>query len=118
MSEHIRKILRKTEEGIKGYLTPGALFEEFGLRYIGPINGHNMAELLYTFKAVKEMDTPVLVHVYTHKGKRSKSAEKDAIKYYSVEGLNNQNNDSDAISYSKAFGHSVTQLAKNENKIL
>ena len=47
LADHIRKMLRKTEEGIKGYLTPGALFEEFGLRYIGPVDGHNIdAEII------------------------------------------------------------------------
>jgi 1-deoxy-D-xylulose-5-phosphate synthase len=79
MSCHIRKLMRKTEEGIKGYLTPGALFEEFGLRYIGPVDGHNLNELTRVFNAIKLMNTPVLVHVYTHKGKGSILAEKDAI---------------------------------------
>ena len=79
--------MRKTEEGIKGYLTPGGLFEELGLRYIGPIDGHNHNELIRTFNSVKEMNTPVLVHVHTRKGKGSKLAEKDAIKYYSIGDL-------------------------------
>ena len=87
LSSHIRKIMRKTEEGIKGYLTPGALFEELGLRYIGPIDGHNLDELIRTFRAVKKMNTPVLVHVYTCKGKGSKLAEEDAVKYYSMGGV-------------------------------
>ncbi len=118
MSRQIRKILRKTEEGIKGYLTPGALFEELGLRYIGPLDGHNMKELLHTFKAVKQMNTPVLVHVYTQKGKRSKLAEKDAIKYYSLQGKINQNNGSAVPDYSKAFGHSIAQLAEKDDNII
>jgi len=71
LSSHIRKIMRKTEEGLKGYLTPGALFEELGLRYIGPIDGHNLDEFIRTFRSVKKMNTPVLVHVYTCKGKGS-----------------------------------------------
>ena len=118
MSRQIRKVLRKTEEGIKGYLTPGALFEELGLRYIGPLDGHNMEELLHTFKAVKEMNTPVLVHVYTQKGKRSKLAEKDAIKYYSMQGNINQNNSSVIPDYSKVFGYSITQLAEKDDNII
>ncbi len=119
MSRHIRKLLRKTEEGIKGYLTPGAFFEDLGLRYIGPIDGHNMKELLYTFKAVKKMNTPVLVHVYTHKGKRSKLAEKDAVKYYSIKGkINKSNGSMSKLDYSQVFGHSITQLAKKDDKII
>jgi len=118
LSAHIRKIMRKTEEGIKGYLTPGALFEEFGLRYIGPIDGHDLSELFRTFKAVKEMNTPVLVHVYTHKGKGNKLAEKDAIKYYSIGGRVNKSNGSTIPDYSKVFGQSITQLAEKDEKII
>ena len=118
LSAHIRKIMRKTEEGIKGYLTPGALFEEFGLRYIGPIDGHDLSALFRTFKAVKEMNTPVLVHVYTHKGKGNKLAEKDAIKYYSIGGRVNKSNGSTIPDYSKVFGQSITQLAEKDEKII
>ena len=118
LSAHIRKIMRKTEEGIKGYLTPGALFEELGLRYIGPIDGHDLSELFRTFKAVKEMNTPVLVHVYTHKGKGNKLAEKDAIKYYSIGGRVNKSNGSTIPDYSKVFGQSITQLAEKDEKII
>lgn len=118
LSNHIRKFMRKTEEGIKGYLTPGALFEELGLRYIGPIDGHDLDELLRTFKAVKEMFTPVLVHVYTHKGKGDKAAEEDAIKYYSLGGRSNKNNGSAVPDYSKVFGQSITQLAEKDEKIV
>ena len=118
LSAHIRKIMRKTEEGIKGYLTPGALFEELGLRYIGPIDGHDLSELFRTFKAVKEMNTPVLVHVYTHKGKGNKLAEKDAVKYYSIAGRVNKSNGSTIPDYSKVFGQSITQLAEKDEKII
>ena len=118
LSAHIRKIMRKTEEGIKGYLTPGALFEELGLRYIGPIDGHDLSELFRTFKAVKEMNTPVLVHVYTHKGKGNKLAENDAIKYYSIGGRVNKSNGSTIPDYSKVFGQSITQLAEKDEKII
>mgnify|MGYP001214239102 CR=1 FL=1 len=90
LSKFVRKSLRKTEEGIKGFLTPGALFEELGLRYIGPVDGHDLSELIRTFESVKQMNTPVLVHVYTKKGKGSKNAESDSVKFYSVAGTNNK----------------------------
>ncbi len=118
MSAHIRKILRKTEEGIKGYLTPGALFEELGLRYIGPVNGHNLQDLIRVFTAVKEMNTPVLVHVYTHKGKGNKLAEKDAIKYYSMSGNQQPSNGIAAPDYSNVFGQSIIQIADNDDKVV
>ncbi len=118
LSKHIRKIMKKTEEGIKGYLTPGALFEELGLRYIGPIDGHNLDELTRTFQAVKEMNTPVLVHVYTQKGKGSRLAEKDAVKYYSMGGKVKKNTKHIAPDYSNVFGQSIIQLAEKDEKVL
>ena len=84
MSDYLRKFLKKTEGGIKGLLTPGILFEELGLRYIGPVDGHDMNQMINTFSAVKKMNTPVLVHVYTKKGKGSNDAEIDSERYYSV----------------------------------
>ena len=118
LSSFVRKFLRKTEEGIKGFLTPGALFEEFGLRYIGPVDGHDIHELIRTFESVKTMNTPVLVHVYTKKGKGSESAESDSVKYYSMSGNSTSSNSKpDAISYSQAFGESIAQLAKDDSEI-
>ena len=110
--------MRKTEEGIKGYLTPGALFEELGLRYIGPIDGHNLDELIRTFRAVKKMNTPVLVHVYTCKGKGSKLAEEDAVKYYSIGGKAKQKVENAAPDYSNVFGQSIIQLAEKDDKVV
>jgi len=119
LSSFVRKFLRKTEEGIKGFLTPGALFEELGLRYIGPVDGHNLDELIRTFESVKQMNTPVLVHVYTKKGKRSKDAESDSVKFYSMSGAKNkvENSEDPAISYSQTFGESIAQIAENDTAI-
>ncbi len=62
-------LVRKWEESMKSFLTPGVLFEELGFRYFGPIDGHDIDALLDTFVAVREMDGPRLVHVVTRKGK-------------------------------------------------
>ncbi len=117
ISRIVRKLLRKTEEGVKGFFTPGALFEELGLRYIGPVNGHNLDELLRTFKAVKKMPNPVLVHVYTKKGKGSELAEIDSTKYYSMAN-NHIEKEEQAPDYSQVFGSSVAKLAENNDKII
>ncbi|MBT7377861.1 MAG: 1-deoxy-D-xylulose-5-phosphate synthase [Candidatus Marinimicrobia bacterium] len=119
MSSFVRKFLRKTEEGIKGFLTPGALFEELGLRYIGPVDGHDLDELIRTFESVKQMNTPVLVHVYTKKGKGSANAESDSVKFYSMSGSKNKvsHTKKPVASYSQAFGESITQIAENDDAI-
>src|SRR5712671_4112388 len=62
-------IVRKWEESLKNFLTPGVLFEELGFRYFGPIDGHDIDQLVDTFAAVREMGGPRLVHVITQKGK-------------------------------------------------
>jgi len=62
-------LLRKWEESVKSFLTPGVLFEELGFRYFGPIDGHDLDALIETFTAVRDMNTPRLVHVITQKGK-------------------------------------------------
>ena len=68
--------------------------------------------------AVKDMNTPVLVHVYTRKGKGSTLAEKDAIKYYSLSGNKSSSNGSTAPDYSNVFGNTITQMAKKDEKII
>ncbi len=112
-----KKFLRKTEESLKTFLTPGGLFEEMGLRYIGPVDGHDIKSMIKLFKNIRNINTPVLVHVVTKKGKNSKSAEKDSIKYYSLSGSEN-NSGKDIISYSKAFGEIVTSAASENDKFV
>jgi 1-deoxy-D-xylulose-5-phosphate synthase len=60
---------RKLQEGLKNLVVPSILFEELGFRYVGPVDGHNLAELLDTFRRVRRLHGPVLVHVVTRKGK-------------------------------------------------
>ena len=65
----VSTLVRKWEESMKSFLTPGVLFEELGFRYFGPIDGHDLDALVDTFAAVREMSGPRLVHVLTQKGK-------------------------------------------------
>ena len=66
---HAPALLRKWEESLKTFLTPGVLFEELGFRYFGPIDGHDIGQCIDTFRAVREMKGPRLIHVVTQKGK-------------------------------------------------
>ena len=118
LSSYLRKVLKKTEGGIKGYITPGTLFEELGMRYIGPIDGHDIAGMINVFKSVRKMNTPVLLHVYTQKGKGDRLAESDAVKYYSLKGKYKNEAKSESLDYSQVFGHSIKQLAEEDEKII
>ena len=114
-SKSLRHMLKKTEGGIKGSITPGGFFEELGIRYIGPIDGHNIQELIKTFNALKKIKGPILLHVYTNKSKRIKYFEtNDAIKYYSLSPTKN-NNKNDKLTFSKVFGKSIVSLAENHD---
>ena len=106
-----KKLLKKTEESLKTFMTPGGLFEELGLRYIGPIDGHDIEGMIKLFKNIRQINTPVLVHVVTKKGKNSNEAEDDSIKYYSLSGKKNLNNKNSVKNYSSAFGEIVTDAA-------
>jgi len=65
----VGNLVKRWEESVKSFLTPGVLFEELGLRYFGPLDGHDLDVLIDTFTAVREMKAPRLVHVITQKGK-------------------------------------------------
>ena len=70
MGKRIRSIVHNIDEALKHFVIPGKLFEDLGLRYFGPVDGHNIAELIEVFKFVKSSTSgPVLVHVITTKGK-------------------------------------------------
>lgn len=86
----IQKALRKVEESLKSFLVPGMLFEELGFRYFGPIDGHNLSELVSTLDRIKDLKNPVLLHVLTKKGKGMVSTNVDdeyyldAVKFHAV----------------------------------
>ena len=111
ISSPIKKIIKKTEGSLKAYLTPGILFEELGLRYIGPIDGHDIENMIKVFNSIKKMNTPVLLHVHTNKSKGINIGDKDAIKYYSLSGKNNLV-DKSKITYSKLLGKGLCLIAE------
>ncbi len=75
---------RRAEEHVKGMVTPGTLFEEFGFNYIGPIDGHDLEVLVATLTNIRALDGPQFLHVVTRKGKGYKLAEEDPILYHGV----------------------------------
>ncbi len=85
---HGSKMIRlghKVEESLKGLLVPGLVFEELGFRYVGPIDGHNLRELITTLKNVKRLHGPILLHVSTIKGKGYRFAEQDPERFHKIE---------------------------------
>jgi 1-deoxy-D-xylulose-5-phosphate synthase len=118
--------LDRVKEGMKRLAVPkvGAVFEELGFTYMGPVDGHNIAELIGTFKAAHKHQGPVLVHVCTTKGKGYEIAEKDQVSYHAQTPFNIDtgkaipSNKPKPPGYSKVFAHTLISLAENDPKIV
>ncbi len=80
----VLELAKRAEEHVKGMVTPGTLFEEFGFNYIGPIDGHNIDVLVSTLGNIKKLEGPQFLHVVTRKGKGYERAEEDPILYHGV----------------------------------
>ena len=80
----VLELAKRAEEHVKGMVTPGTLFEEFGFNYIGPIDGHDLDVLITTLNNIKQLDGPQFLHVVTRKGPGYKVAEEDPILYHGV----------------------------------
>jgi len=106
----------KFEKAIKDFFLPGSLFEDFGFRYVGPVDGHNIAELVDVLNKVKNMSGPILLHVYTQKGKGYKPAEKNPIQFHSVskfdkkDGTFIQKDSKEKISFSEIVGNTLIDI--------
>lgn len=118
----ILKFARRAENSLKGFLTPGALFEALGFDYIGPIDGHDLPALLEVFKNASEFDGPLLIHVMTTKGKGYRPAEETPDKFHGVGAFDLSTGKapakSAAPSYTEIFGRTLLDLAKEDPKIV
>lgn len=114
----VRTFFHRLEEGLKGFITPGLIFDELGLRYFGPIDGHDYDSMITVFNHVKDLPYPTLVHIQTTKGHGSKKAENDSQQYYSLAGRRNQkSNGKLAPDFSKVFGKSIVELGAQDERI-
>lgn len=118
--------LSRVKEGMKRLAVPkvGAVFEELGFTYMGPIDGHNLDELIATFKLAHQYPGPVLVHVATTKGKGYEIAEKDQVGYHAQSPFNLSTGKAvpsskpKPPSYSKVFGETLTKIAEADSRVV
>lgn len=112
-------VLRRFERMAKGLFFPQAsLFQEFGLRYLGPIDGNDVGELCKVFRKLPT-DKPILLHIVTQKGMGYKQAEDDPEKYHCLPPKTTQPPESEpSISYSNAFGDALTELAEKHSDVV
>jgi len=123
IGEQIFKFSKQIEESVKTFVVPGALFEELGFTYIGPLEGHRLDYLIKNFENVKKLKGPVLVHVITQKGRGYKFAEDNSPTYHGVApfdvntGLTIPSANA-APSYTEVFGKTLIELASADSRIV
>jgi 1-deoxy-D-xylulose-5-phosphate synthase len=124
VGKRIRSLVHNIDETLKHFVIPGKLFEDMGLRYFGPVDGHNIAEMTEVFKFVKESTIgPVLVHVISTKGKGYGFAESDATKYHGIGSFslstgNILSSSRKKPTFSEVFGKTLVDLAKKRDDIV
>ena len=117
-----RKLVSRVKEGMKNLIIPNILFEELGFKYYGPIDGHDLPNLLEILSQLKEVKGPVLLHTLTRKGKGYKFSEDDARKYHGVASFDKLTGASAkkpaAPTYTEVYGQTLLQIAANDPKIV
>ena len=116
-----RSIAHRMEEGAKNLLFPNVLFEKFGLRYFGPIDGHDIPLLIRTFEHLKTLNEPVVLHIITEKGRGYQPALDNPGKFHGLGTYQIDDGSTAAVNTptcSDLFGRTVTDLAKNDPKLV
>lgn len=116
----LAQFAKKTEEHLKGMVSPATLFEEIGFNYIGPIDGHDITGLVTTLQNMKDLSGPQFLHVVTQKGCGFVPAEDDPIKYHAI-GKLKAKSDSEATpkpTYSNIFGQWLCDMAEHDSRLV
>jgi 1-deoxy-D-xylulose-5-phosphate synthase len=121
--DRLRKIAVRLESGIKAVITPGMLFEALGFRYFGPVNGHNLHQLIKIFEQVRELKGPILVHTITEKGHGYKPAEEHTQKLHASTPFDKLTGKAfkkagAPPSYTSIFGNALTQIIKENPSVV
>ncbi|HLV10620.1 MAG TPA: 1-deoxy-D-xylulose-5-phosphate synthase [Halanaerobiales bacterium] len=118
----VSKSVERVKDGLKYILISGIIFKEMGFTYIGPLNGHNIAELLNNFKKADRIEGPVIIHVNTRKGKGYQPAESQPSKYHGVSPFIIDNGMSKKKrhkqTYSEVFGKTMVELGRTNKDLI
>lgn len=124
IGDQVIEKIRRSKSSLKHLVIPGMLFEDMGLTYIGPVDGHNVNELVSTFKHALNLNKPVIVHVRTVKGKGYKFAEKYPSKFHGIDPFNiktgelKKSKDESVRSYTDVFGNKMCSMAKENDRLV
>ena len=115
------KSIKKLVKRFKTILFPGLMFEEMGFTYVGPIDGHNINQLINILTKVKTLKGPVLLHVVTKKGKGYKFAEQEPTKFHGIGPFDIETGKTlslKKVTYTEVFSKAIVRLAKDDDKIV
>ncbi len=122
LGEKLTNIIEKIKEDIKYILVPGGIFNELGFKYVGPIDGHNIQELIKVLNSAKSVKGPVLLHVHTKKGKGFEMAELNPEHYHGVGSFDVTTGElkekNSQKTYSDVFSETLTKLAKKHKNLV
>ncbi len=119
----IRELAKRAEEHVKGMIAPGTLFEEMGLNYFGPVDGHDVSGLVKTLQNLKRLDGPRLLHIVTRKGKGYEKAESDPVGYHAVPSFDPsvgvvKSNKKPKTTYTKVFSDWICDIAEQDERVV
>lgn len=122
-SKSLSKLVKLTEEHMKGMVLPGTLFEEMGFKYFGPIDGHDVQEMVRVLQNLKKIKGPRLLHVLTQKGKGYEPAEDDPCTYHGVTPFNLKtglvaNSKKSTPTYTQVFGQWLCDMAAQDQRLV
>ena len=112
----IQKFAKRSEEHLKGMILPGTLFEELGVDYFGPIDGHDISILIKTLENLKNLQKPRILHIITKKGHGLEAAEENPLKFHGISPPSISSNN--LPSYSSVFGEWLCNTAKTDEKVI
>jgi 1-deoxy-D-xylulose-5-phosphate synthase len=117
------ELAKRAEEHLKGMFVPGTLFEEFGFKYIGPIDGHDLDSLIPTLQNLRQLEGPQFLHIITRKGQGYKLAEADPILYHGVSKFDSANGIQSGkggakLTYTQVFGDWLCDMAKADGRLV
>ena len=123
IGDRLRNIASKVEGGLKGVVTPGMLFEALGFRYFGPINGHNIVNIVKILEEIKDFSGPILLHVVTEKGHGYKPAKDHYQKFHASTPWDKTTGEAlkksgGAAPYTKIFGEALVEICRDNEKVV
>lgn len=120
LGDRVSNLTKRAKDTLRYFLLPGTLFEEMGFRYAGPIDGHNIKDIIQVLSQAKKIKGPTLLHFHTKKGKGYMLAESNPTNYHGVGKFSPKNGltSSEGETYSEIFGKTLTEAAKENDKII